>query len=304
MSDLLIAGLYRYLKRPLTYVCCAVSLICGIIYVISSVDVSYDGTHISFNPDDIFFIISILANIILCILSIGTEFSSGVIRNKITSGYKKPVVFISEVIITALISTIMFCLTTIPFVVYHISYFQKMAHLGLSLLLMFTAYISISVMIVFICFITTNRTISAIIGILLAFGLYFLSYSTTHMLKAPQFFTHYYLKNNESMTVEGTLTDISDEDDIVKIVQEKNPSYIGGIPRKIVTVINDCVPYTSISSFMTYCCYTNDSITIDERHEYEEEHHPEMLRHEASMCIVLSLIVIGGALIFKKKNLK
>ena len=159
-------------------------------------------------------------------------------------------------------------------------------------------------MIVFICFITTNRTISAIIGILLAFGLYFLSYSTTHMLKAPQFFTHYYLKNNESMTVEGTLTDISDEDDIVKIVQEKNPSYIGGIPRKIVTVINDCVPYTSISSFMTYCCYTNDSITIDERHEYEEEHHPEMLRHEASMCIVLSLIVIGGALIFKKKNLK
>ena len=296
MLDLFNAGLHRYLKRPLTYVCCAVSLICGLMYVISSVDVK-DGT---FLPDDGYFIFSIIANAVLCIMNIGTEFSSGVIGNKISSGHKKHVVYLSEVLITALISTIMFCLTAVPFVSYHIAFLHKMAHLKLSLALIYTAYVSISIMIVFICFITANRTASAIIGGLLLFGISYIGYTTADVLNEPEFLLKYHQANGDYFFVAGDMPGV-EEMDIVKITQENNPDYIRGVQRGIVTVIHDCDPFISINSFMSYCYCTNYS---EELHEYEEDHHSEMLRCEASMCIVSLLITISGALSFKKKNLK
>ena len=59
MLDLLSAGIHRYLKRPLTYLCFAASLICGITYIITSV---YTSENVDFfHPDDFYFILSIIA---------------------------------------------------------------------------------------------------------------------------------------------------------------------------------------------------------------------------------------------------
>ena len=75
MLDLLSAGIHRYLKRPLTYLCFAASLICGITYVIKSVETSENVDF--FFPDDFYFIFSIIANTILVLtpLSNNRKFS-------------------------------------------------------------------------------------------------------------------------------------------------------------------------------------------------------------------------------------
>lgn len=299
MLDLINAGIHRYLKRPLTYICFAASLICGLMYVFTSVDVS-DSDGI-FCPDDIYFIFSIIANAVLCIMSTGTEFSSGVIRNKIYTGHKKHTVYLSELLITALISTVMFCLTAIPLVAYHIVYFQKMAHMILTLVLIFTAYISISIMLVFVCFITANRTASAIIGALLIFMVNYIGYTTVDVLNEPEFLTKYHQANGDYFMVAGDVTGIEDMEDIVKITQEDNPNYLRGIQRSVVTVIHDCNPNVSVNSFMSYCYCTN---SFEELHGYEKDHYSEMVRSEISMCIAAVLITLCGAVIFKKKNLK
>jgi hypothetical protein len=299
MLDLLSAGIHRYLKRPLTYLCFAASLICGIMYVITSVETSENVDF--FFPDDFYFIFSIIANTILCVMNIGTEFSSGVIRNKISSGHKKHIVYISEVLITVLISTIMFCLTAVPLVAYHIAYLQRMTYMVLSLVIIYTAYIFIGIMVVFVCFVTANRTAAAIIGGLLVFLVNVIGYSTVDVLNEPEFFTKYHQANGDYFMVAGDVTGIDDMDDIVEITQEENPEYPRGIKRDIVTVIHDCNPNVSINSFMSYCYCTNNS---EELYEYEKESHSEMVRSEASMCIAAVLITICGALIFKKKNLK
>ena len=299
MLDLLSAGIHRYLKRPLTYLCFAASLICGITYVITSVQTSENVDF--FFPDDFYFIFSIIANTILCVMNIGTEFSSGVIRNKISSGHKKHIVYLSEVLITVLISTIMFCLTAVPLVAYHIAYLQRMNYLILSLALIFTAYIFIGIMIVFVCFVTANRTAAAIIGGLLVFLVNVIGYNADGMLDEPEFYNVYHQANGDYFTVAGELQETEDMDDIVEITQEENPEYPRGIKRNIVTVIRDSNPNVSINSFMSYCYCTNNS---EELYEYEKESHSEMVRNEASMCTAAVLITICGALIFKKKNLK
>ncbi len=299
MLDLLSAGIHRYLKRPLTYLCFAASLICGITYIITSV---YTSENVDFfHPDDFYFILSIIANTILCVMNIGTEFSSGVIRNKISSGHKKHIVYISEVLITVLISTIMFCLTAVPLVAYHIAYLQRMTYMVLSLVIIYTAYIFIGIMIVFVCFVTANRTAAAIIGGLLVFLVNVIGYTTVDVLNEPEFFTKYHQADGGYFMVAGDVTGIEDMEDIVKITQEENPEYPRGIKRDIVTVIRDSNPNVSINSFMSYCYCTNNS---EELYEYEKESHSEMVRSEASMCIAAVLITICGALIFKKKNLK
>lgn len=299
MLDLINAGIHRYLKRPLTYVCFATSLICGIMYILTAVYISDDVDF--FHPDDMCFIFSIIANAILCVMNIGTEFSSGVIRNKISSGHKKHTVFLSEVLVTVLVSAVMFCLTAVPFVVYHISYLQRMNYLILSLATIFTAYISIGIMIVFVCFVTANRTAAAIIGGLLVFLVNVIGYTTVDVLNEPEFFTKYHQANGDYFMEAGDVTFIEGMEDIVKITQEENPAYPRGVMRSIVTVIHDSNPYVSINSFTSYCYCTNSS---EELQEFEKENHSEMVRCEASMCIAAVLITLSGVLIFRKKNLK
>ena len=305
MRDLLIAGLHRDLKRPLTYICFILSLLCGVIYAFSSVHADYyDTTQFTFKPDDYFWAISILLNVMLLVLNIGMEFSAGAIRNKITAGYTKHQIYFSETLISILFSIVMFCLTGIPFALYCYSYLQNMTYSICAWVTILVSYIFIGLITIFICFVSANRTVAAIISLMLVFGMYWVSYSLENKLRMPEYYTTYHHENGDTTTSLYGGDDAEEAmEDITEITHEPNPDYIGGSKRIVLSTLNDCNSFTALKVFSLYCYYTNDFFDGD-RAGYEKENYPKIKRELVSICIVSILVSLSGALIFKRKNLK
>lgn len=304
MRNLFLAGMHRYLRRPLTYIFFSLSLLCGVIYTISSVSTSfYDTSQVTFRPDDYFWIISILLNMILIALNTGMEFSAGTIRNKITAGYTKPQIYFSETIISILFSIFMFVLTGFPFAAYHFSYLKKMSNPVLGWSTLFAAFLFVALLTVFICFVSANRIFSVIVSFLLLLGLYYMSFSLDQKLSSPEYYTTVRYENGETTIFLGGVDDMADLEGAVETTQEANPNYISGTKRTMLSAFNDCNPYLSTEEFTLYCYYTNDFFDGD-RVDFENQHYPKMKRELISNCIMCILFSLGGALIFKKKNLK
>lgn len=301
MRNLILTGIQRYFRRPLTYICLVASLFSGVMYAISSVYT--DAETPSFHPDDFSWIISIFVNIVLLVLNIGTEFSAGAFRNKLIAGYSKQNLYLSETVLALLLSSVMFCLTALPFAVCRFEYLSKMNNLPLAFGSIFAAYVFIGILPVLFCFVSANRTAAAIFSLLLTFGLYFTSYSLEHKLNAPEYYTIYYYADGSSMHVTYGDFDAEDMNDVTEVKKEPNPDYIGGTKRTVLTFLNDCNSFTAIRSFSVYGYYTNNFMT-NELPAYEEENRPQTQRALVSTCMAGAVLTTVGAWIFKKKNLR
>lgn len=305
MRNLILTGIQRYYRRPLTFLCLAVSLLSGIMYAISSVHTvsAIPPAASSFQPDDFSWIISIFVNIVLLVLNIGTEFSAGAFRNKLIAGYTKQALYLSETALTLLLSSVMFCLTALPFVVFRFGYLSKMNYFPLAFGSIFAAYILMGILTVLFCFVTMNRTVAAIISLLLTFGLYWGSYSIEHKLKNPEYCTTYYRADGSSYRVSFGNYDTEDMDDITEVKNEPNPDYISGTKRTVLTILNDCNSFTAIRSFSVYSYYTNEFKT-NELSDYEEENCIKTQRALVSTCMAGAVLTAAGAWLFNKKNLR
>lgn len=304
MSNLFRAGLHRYFHRPLTWLCLAGCLFSGVMYAISSLYI--DSNETNFHPDDFSWIISILINVILLVLNIGTEFSAGAIRNKIVVGYTKPKIYLSEILLGLLFSSVTFCLTFVPFAVRYSSYLAKMEFFPLSLFTMFVGYLLTGILAVFVCFVTANRTAAAIASLLLTFGMYNTSYTLEKRLDSPEYYTTYHYADGSSTTMtygDPSEPDLSAMGEVVDVTTEPNPQYVDGTKRAVLTFIYDCNAFTAVRTFAVYCYYTNDFMA-DDLAGHEAIILPGMNRAFLSSVVLGLMLSVGGAWVFKRKNLK
>lgn len=219
MSNLLRAGLARYLKNPLTALVAVASLVIGLL----------GGCNAVYTIDDVYLIALFITFAAFISLFVGREHGEGGFRNKAVTGYTKGQIFFSEWLLHTAFCLAMLLLFLIGFV--------PLAHEVLSpvpagmLALIALCFVCMTVAVVtLLCtlsLLVSQRAVSAILSVLLVIGLLFASYKIDEMLSTPQYYyTHHYDEVGELISVE----------------QKESPIYVDGVTRTFLTHLNYTIP--------------------------------------------------------------
>ncbi|WP_294476876.1 ABC transporter permease subunit [uncultured Ruminococcus sp.] len=284
----------RYIKNPMTQFCLFLSVVLGIYAGYTSVQAQPGTNTLYYLVGDAYFLIILLADIILTALAIGREFSDHTIRNKIIIGYTKSQVFLSELLTILVITIITYLLMILPFGIMTANFWMKLPVMGvvrivILLLLVYLAMISLTTA---ICFVSCNRTASAIIAILLAFGLYLTDYEIRYVLNQPEIL-HYETRQYDD-----------DGNETYQKRDEPNPQYVSGTKRAVLSVINYCNPVAAIDNCVRFTFYANDMLAEETALQMQENDYPEMNRYFCSLCGVILIVPLVGLMIFRRKDLK
>ena len=179
MSKLLSAGFIRLRKDKIFWIALIFMFGAGVFFpVMRYMDMQQSG-YIN-NIDNGFFACALFIGIVMavfCSLFIGTEYSDGTIRNKVVIGQKRTSIYLSNLIICAIVSIVMCAAFLIAYLCVGIpllGFFE----MGIKLVLLFTLAVfvlSIAFASIFtlISMLNHNKAITAVVCILLAFLLLF-----------------------------------------------------------------------------------------------------------------------------------
>lgn len=234
MIKLLNAGFTRLRKNKLFWILSIFSIALGLYMVF----INYSGMK---NYGDTIEIEQLMLNystiigIVIAIftsLFLGVEYSDGVIRNKISIGHKRRNIYLSNLIIvtiTSLFSYILFlgivASIGIPlFGTFSITLSKLLSLLG-CISITIIAYTSIFT---FLAMIISNKTITAIVTIMLSFGLMIYALICMNVLQTPEFIEYASITDGENGGVE--------------ILREPNPKYPSEAKRKVYQTVLDINP--------------------------------------------------------------
>ena len=293
MSKLFSACFIRYMKNSMTQSCLMLSVVLGIYAGYASVQAQPGTSTLYYLVGDAYFLILLLADIILATLAIGREFSDHTIRNKIIIGYTKSQVFLSELLTIFSVTIITYLLMILPFGIMTAHFWTKLPISGVVrivflLLLVYIAMISLAAA---ISFVTSDRTASVIIAILLALGFYLADYEIRYLLNQPEML-HY-----EKLQYD-------DGNETYRNVDEPNPQYVGGKKRAVLSAINVCNPAAAINNCVRFTFYANDTLAKYTALQMQEADYKEMNRYFCSLCGLILIVSLCGLLIFQFKDLK
>lgn len=175
---------------------------------------------------------SMMAGIVIAIftsLFLGVEYSDGTIRNKICIGHKRVNIYLSNLIIVTLTSLFSYILFIGIVASIGIPFFGTITFPILKLLMLFgcifATVIAYSSIFTFIAMIISNKTINAIVSIMLAFGLMMNAMICFSKLEAPK-----------------TIQEATIVDGETKIEEVPNPKYPSEKQKKLYRTMLDINP--------------------------------------------------------------
>lgn len=164
-------------------------------------------------------------------LFLGTEYSDGTIRNKVVIGHSRAAIYFSNLVTTAAASLAM-CLAYL--VVYSLtgivavgSFKAEPQVILLQILCSLVLAVTFSSIFTLLAMIDQNKAVSAVVCILLAFGLLFAGSYIYNRLEEPEYYSGYYVDESGTMQ-QGE--------------PEKNPKYLSGTQRQVYAFANDFLP--------------------------------------------------------------
>lgn len=162
-------------------------------------------------------------------LFLGVEYSDGAIRNKICIGHKRINIYLSNLIIIIITSMLSYILFLIIIAIIGIPLFGGITIESSKLLMLlgciFVTIIAYSSIFTFIAMMISNKTITAIVSIMLVFGLMIFSLTSLNILSAQE-----YIQS-------GSLVDGE-----MQFQKEKNPRYPSEDERKVHQTLIDINP--------------------------------------------------------------
>lgn len=162
-------------------------------------------------------------------LFLGVEYSDGAIRNKISIGHKRINIYLSNLVITSITSLFSYVLFMIIIAIIGIPLFGGVTMSMLVLLKLigciFVTIIAYSSIFTFIAMMISNKTITAIVSIMLVLGLMIFSVTSLNILSAQE-----YIQS-------GSLVDGE-----MQFQKEKNPRYPSEDERKVHQILIDINP--------------------------------------------------------------
>ncbi len=162
-------------------------------------------------------------------LFLGVEYSDGAIRNKISIGHKRTNIYLSNLIITIITSLLFYILFMIVIATVGIPLFGSITIPMLTLLKLigciFVTIIAYSSIFTFISMIISNKTISAVTSIMLAFGLMMGALICLRIIDTQEYIQSASMVNGE-----------------MKFEEIKNPKYPSESKKKVYQTLLDINP--------------------------------------------------------------
>lgn len=280
MSNLLRAGLSRYLKNPLTALVAVASLVIGLL----------GGRNAVYTIDDVYLIALFIAFATFISLFVGREHGEGGFRNKAIKGFTKGQIFCSEWLLHTAFCLVMLLLFLIGF--------APLAHEVLSpvpareLFLIALCFVCMTVAVVtLLCVLSmllSSRAVSAILSVLLVVGLLFASYTIDSALQRPRY---YYAEHYD------------ENDELILVEKMESPLYIDGVARTLLTHLNYALPLGQaqpLVSSIGVWNYDGDAYVFN----YEREHLDKI---KLFPLYSLAMIVLSGGVgyvIFRRRDLR
>lgn len=175
---------------------------------------------------------SMMVGIVIAIftsLFLGVEYSDGTIRNKICIGHKRVNIYLSNLIIVTLTSLFSYILFLVIVAIIGIPLFGTITIAQSKLLMLlgciFVTVIAYSSIFTFLAMIISNKTITAIVSIMLAFALMMNAMICFNKLEAPKTITEAAIVNGET-----------------KIEEVPNPKYPSEKQKKVYRTMLDINP--------------------------------------------------------------
>ncbi len=228
MIKLLNAGFIRLRKNKLFWllIIFSIGLALFMIYMGYSDIKRYGGTV---EVEQYMLNYSIMIGIIIAIftsLFLGVEYSDGAIRNKISIGCKRINIYLSNLIIVIVTSLLSYILFLVIVTIIGIPLFGgitiEVSKLFLLLGCIFVTVMAYSSIFTFIAMIISNKTITAIVSIMLAFGMMMVALTCFYILETPKTIKQASIINGET-----------------KIEEIPNPKYPSESKKKMCqTMIN------------------------------------------------------------------
>ena len=229
--------------------------------------------------DGLWFVGGIYLGIVLSVfvsLFIGTEFSDGTIRNKLTVGHSRNEIYLSNLITCTCVSLF-----------YHIVYIAVLFGAGSLLLkswetpmkvlavmtvLSFAAVVALSAVFTMLAMLIHNRSVGAVTAMLVAMAMLIAAITILNMLQAPA-----YIENNFVLSVNGELV----QGDPIP-----NPKYLTGAKREAYQHLLNIIPTGQLLQFGNLK-YTDDMLYLP--------------LYAAGITLVCTII---GVMIFRSKDIR
>lgn len=279
MRELLSAGIQRYRKSLAFLVTLFISLIFGIIAGVITEEDPFHNTEITY------FVGPFLTIAIQISLMIGIEFGNGVIRNKLMIGHGKGTVFLSELILSLISSTLQFAVFYGAFAAFTARMYSKITARDMMLFVigLWLLHLAFAAICTAVCyFISYYTAVAAILNIVLVLVMMFVCSELRVKFNEPEYNRY----------------DV--HDGVVDAV--RNPD---AIPR-------DSVKYALIHT--TYYLMPYGQLIDYETALYYDRYEQSFMLHSDNMddlktAPLCSFLAIGafsaaGFISFRKKNLK
>lgn len=178
---------------------------------------------------------SILIGVVIAIftsLFLGVEYSDGAIRNKISIGHKRAHIYLSNFIVTIITSIYSYFIFLFVIALVGIPFFGTIT-ISLSFLFVLVGCVLVAILayssiFTFIAMIISNKTITSIVSILLAFGFMIYALVCFNILHTPQFIETASITNGDTGGFE--------------MVKVPNPKYPSESKRKLYQTLLDINP--------------------------------------------------------------
>ena len=243
-------------------------------------------------PDGILLAGAIYISIVIAVfigIFIGTDYSSGTIRNKHIMGHSRVSMYLSNLIICVTSSVIMhLAYITVIVVAACIGITRKfemsVGSIAAQTLTSVFAVSAISAILLFVCMLISSRSAGVVTAMILSIMLIFTAGRIDNILREKEYTTDYAIT-------------VAEDGDIVYTPQEnvKNPRYVTGTKRKILEFINDILPVNQISQLM----YGNPWTASDDIEENDNS-----VWFPLYSLILVAVTTTAGILLFRRKDLK
>lgn len=228
--------------------------------------------------DNVFFSYAIIIGIVsavFCCLFLGTEYSEGTIRNKLTVGHTRWHIYLANLVVctaAGLLMTLSFLITAAGIGIPLFGFFAAKPEIVLSYLagtlLMVTAFTSVFT---FLSMMIQNKAVAAVTVVMTVFVLLFTAIYLSSALNSPEMYEGY------------SYTD--DDGNVVEQEAQPNPSYVSGTKRNVYEALMDILP-------------TGQSL------QYASMSAVHLWQLPAYSVLITIVTTGAGIIVFRKKDIK
>lgn len=292
MRKLLRANLKRLWKNTMFWVGIAAMLAFG-VFAIAVVLVSNknDPTYAMTSPDALLMGGTVLAGIISAIFSaffIGTEYSDGTIRNKLTVGHSRTAIYFANFLVCLLAAWMMNVIYWIVILAAGsllIGSFAASAGVVIKLLVFgLIPVVALNALYVLLEMMISNKAIAVTVLILFSFGIISAQAIMEDRLNTPEYYEAYSWTDDDGNEHEEP--------------RHKNSSYPTGLKRQFYEVMCDILPGGQLSQMSTMLMESADMTTLT------KENYADLWQFTGYSVLIIFISSTAGIILFWKKDIK